>query len=260
MDDSFFELFFSKDKKYIEFVIREIFQEIDKPLVKVESVFTQYNMKTLGGCNPRLDLLAIDEEGNKINIEVQRTVGPDMKFRSRFYCAVIDANSLPKGAEYKDLPETYVIFITEKDIRDQGLPVYVTERVFLNDKKPVEDGCTIVYVNGEYRGDDRIGRLMNDFSAIKAENMQNSVLAEGMRFFKETEAGRKELSGLDARIFSEGRQEGREEGREEEREKIILSMLNNDLSFSIISKCSGYPVKKIKELRARFIEEGLLPA
>lgn len=153
-----------------------------------------------------------------------------------------------------------MIFITEKDIRDQGLPVYVTERVFLNDKKPVEDGCTIVYVNGEYRGDDRIGRLMNDFSAIKAENMQNSVLAEGMRFFKETEAGRKELSGLDARIFSEGRQEGREEGREEEREKIILSMLNNDLSFSIISKCSGYPVKKIKELRARFIEEGLLPA
>lgn len=85
MDDSFFELFFSKDKKYIEFVIREIFQEIDKPLVKVESVFTQYNMKTLGDCNPRLDLLAIDEEGNKINIEVQRTVGPDMKFRSRFY-------------------------------------------------------------------------------------------------------------------------------------------------------------------------------
>lgn len=77
-------------------------------------------------------------------------------------------------------------------------------------------------------------------------------MAENVRFFKKTEAGRKELSGLDARIFLEG--------VKEVQEKVILSMLSNDLSFGFITKYSGYPEKKIKELKARFVEEGLLPA
>ena len=89
-------------------------------------------------------------------------------------------------------------------------------------------------------------------------------MTENVRFFKETEAGRKDLSGLDARIFSEGFKEGFKEGFiegvKEVQEEVILSMLNNELSFPIISKCSGCPVKKIEELKARFIEEGLLPA
>jgi len=94
--------------------------------------------------------------------------------------------------------------------------------------------------------------------------MEHSDLAEHMKFFKEIEIGRRELSGLDAEIFSEGFAEGFkqgfEEGRKEVREKAILSMLSNDLSFQVIATCSGYPEKKIKELKVRFIEEGLLPA
>jgi len=220
--------------------------------VEVVSVLTQHNLKTIGGINPRLDLLAVDKEGRRINIEVQQVVGKDLKFRSRFYCAVIDANSLPKGGSYKDLPETYVIFITKTDAWGQGVPAYVVERSFVHNGKPFDDGSTIIFVNGEYRGNDPIGRLMNDFSAVRAKNMKNDILAEGMKFFKETETGRRELSGLDAKIF--------EEGREEEREKFILSMLSDDLSFQRIAKYSGYSEKKIKELKERFIEEGLLPA
>jgi len=82
--------------------------------------------------------------------------------------------------------------------------------------------------------------------------MERSDLAEQIKFFKETETGRRELSGLDAKIFEEGIEKGEE--------KIILSMLSNDLSIQIIAKWSGYPEKKIKELKTRFIEEGRLPA
>jgi len=85
--------------------------------------------------------------------------------------------------------------------------------------------------------------------------MEQSVSPEGTKFFKERDFGRKELSGLDAEIFAEGF----EQGQKEIREKAILSMLSNDLSFQVIAKCSGYPEKKIKELKVRFIEEGLLP-
>lgn len=94
--------------------------------------------------------------------------------------------------------------------------------------------------------------------------MEHCDLTERIKFFTEKAIARRELSGLDAKIFSEGFaegfKEGFEEGRKEVREKAILPMLSNDLSFQVIAKCSGYPEKKIKELKVRFIEEGLLPA
>lgn len=58
MDDLMFELFFREDPKYIEIVIREIFKQLNLPFVKIVSVETQFNLKTIGGCDPRLDLLA----------------------------------------------------------------------------------------------------------------------------------------------------------------------------------------------------------
>lgn len=39
MDDLLFELFFLKEPKYIEFVIHEIFKQLNRPLLKVVSVY-----------------------------------------------------------------------------------------------------------------------------------------------------------------------------------------------------------------------------
>lgn len=104
--------FSSKSHAFVlrsEVVIREIFKQLKIPMVKIVSISTQHNLKTFGGCDPRLDLLAEDENGRKINIEVQRSVNPSHPKRGRYYSSSLDTNSLPKGASYKDLPDTYVI-------------------------------------------------------------------------------------------------------------------------------------------------------
>lgn len=144
--------------------------------------------------------MAEDEEGRKINIEVQRSVSPAHPKRGRYYSATIDTNSLPKGASYSELPETYVIFIMGKDFRKKGRPAYVVERYY-DDGELYNEESTIIYVNGEYRGNDPIGRLMNDFSAVRADAMSNKELAERMAYLKDTESGRREISGLRERIF-----------------------------------------------------------
>ena len=259
MDDLFFELFFKKDPKYIEVVIREIFKQLNKPLVKIISVSTQHNLKTFGGCDPRLDLLAEDEKGRINNIEVQRSVSSSHPKRGRYYSASIDTNTLPKGASYNDLPETYVIFIMEKDFRKKGRPAYVVDRYY-DDGERYNDEATIIYVNGEYRGDDPIGRLMSDFNAVRADTMNNKELAERMTFLKDTESGRREFSGLREEIFGEGVEKGREEGREEGQENIILSMLRKGLSSQFIATNCDFPEQRVKELRDRLVEKGLLPA
>ena len=40
-----------------------------------------------------------------------------------------------------------------------------------------EDGAYILYVNGEYRGDSALGRLMHDFNCVNADEMQLELLA-----------------------------------------------------------------------------------
>ena len=49
----------------------------------------------------------------------------------------------------------------------------------------------IVYVNGRYRADDDIGRLMKDFSCTSADEMHYNELAERVKDLKESNLGKK---------------------------------------------------------------------
>lgn len=47
----------------------------------------------------------------------------------------------------------------------------------------------IIYVNGEYKGNDPIGDLMHDFHCKKADDMKSKILADRVRYLKEDEKG-----------------------------------------------------------------------
>ena len=98
------------------------------------------------------------------------------------------ADELLPGDDTEKLPETYVIFITENDIYKEGLALYKIDR-YINGTKAFNDGAHIIYVNGQYRGNDPIGDLMHDFSCSKADDMKNSVLANRARYLKEDTKG-----------------------------------------------------------------------
>ena len=51
------------------------------------------------------------------------------------------------------------------------------------------DGTTIIYVNGEYRGDDALGQLMHDFNCNNADDMHYELLAEKTKYYKENQEG-----------------------------------------------------------------------
>lgn len=61
----------------------------------------------------------------------------------------MDIENLDAGQKFKELPETYTIFITEKDFYGKGEPLYIIERMKLTTDKNFEDGEHILYVNGE---------------------------------------------------------------------------------------------------------------
>jgi hypothetical protein len=70
--------------------------------------------------------------------------------RARYHSSTLDINNLDENQDFGELPETYVIFITEKDYFGEGKPVYVIEDVNRTTGKPFNDKRHIIYVNASY--------------------------------------------------------------------------------------------------------------
>ena len=119
------------------------------------------------------------------------------------------------------------------------------------------DGLHILYVNGEYRDvETPVGRLMHDFYCTKSEDMYSKVLADEVKYLKETEGGR----GRMCRILEEMCEEVAEEVAKETAERVAkekaketASMLLelNKLSHEEISESTGIPIEVVEELAAQ---------
>lgn len=97
---------------------------------------------------------------------------------------------LKEGQEFSELQDSYMVFITQTDIFGYGIPIYTINRHFEEIDDLFDDGSHIVYVNGNYKGDDKIGKLLHDFACKKSKDMYYPELAKGVRHFKE-EGGRR---------------------------------------------------------------------
>lgn len=126
-----------------------------------------------------------------------------------------------------------MIFITESDAIGFGDPVNWFLTVMFPEKIIAEDGRSIIYVNGAYRGDDDLGRLMHDFSCSDPNDMLIPEMAERTRYFKENEKGVIEMSSVLDEMKQEAMQQGIEKGIEKGRMmektsfiKVIMQQLN----------------------------------
>ena len=170
LDDDFLTTCFEGDTASIELVLQIV---LEKPDLKALDVRTQVFVENLLNRSVRPDILATDSTGAKLNVEVQRSDKGAGRKRARYNSIMMDANLLKKGEDFDKLPETWVIFITENDVMGKGLPLYPIERCFLGTGERFEDGSHILYVNGAYRGDTPIGKLMHDFSCTDAAHIPN---------------------------------------------------------------------------------------
>ena len=79
--------------------------------------------------------------------------------------------------------------------------------------------------------------------------MKNEVLADRMTFFKETEEGQRELSGIELVIDARGRAEGKTEGKTEVAAKLIQL---GQMSLEMIAEVSGLPIEELRKIQRGF--------
>ena len=247
MDDDFMTKCFEGDPQYIELVLRII---LEMPNLKVIHVRTQVFVENLLNRSVRLDIVAVDSKGRRMNVEIQRSDSGAGWKRARYNSSMMDINLLEKGDKFDDLPEVWVIFITEHDVIGEGKPLYRIERCLVDTGKVIQDGSHILYVNGAYRGDTPLGKLMHDFSCKNPAEMNYKELADRVRFFKESKEGVAIMCKAIEDMRRQERQEGFEEGKGENMKEVALRMLRaGKYALDEISDMSGLPLDEIQSLK-----------
>lgn len=247
LDDDFLTKCFEGDLACIQLVLRIV---LEIPDLIVVDVRTQVFVENLLNRSVRLDVLATDSQGRKINVEIQRSDKGAGRKRARYNSGMMDANLLQKGENFDQLPETYVVFITEHDVIGKGLPLYHIGRYIFDTGESFDDGSHILYVNGAYRDDSPIGKLMHDFSCTDPADMHYDVLANRVRFFKESEKGVAIMCKVIEDMRREEREEGLREGMQKGMKSAALRMLEaGKYALEEIAEISGLPLDEVKELQ-----------
>ena len=190
LDDTFMMKVF-EDKDCLELALRII---MNIPTLEVKEHHSDSPLKNLQGRSVRFDVWAVDAAGTQYNIEVQRSDKGAGSRRARYNSAMLDANVTNPGDDLQNLPETYVIFITENDVLKKGNLSYNIDRMYQVDEtgnyEIFNDGAHIIYVNGAY-GDasSELGKLMADFREQDPEKMHYETLKKRANYFKQEPKG-----------------------------------------------------------------------
>ena len=112
-------------KELLEILLEMEIEKID--IRGEETIETDFGSKGI-----RLDVYAKNEK-SVFNMELQAINTKELPERSRFYQGTIDVDCLKSGQKYKELKDSYIIFICISDIFNSGLPCYSFENLCRED-------------------------------------------------------------------------------------------------------------------------------
>lgn len=237
-----------EDAHCVELLIRVILNRDDLNVIRSNIQFTVQNLQ---GRSVRFDILAVDADNRIYDIEIQRCNEGAAPKRARYNSSLIDANATESGQKLGTLNDSYVIFITERDVLGRGFPIYHIERIIRETGAAFGDGSHIVYVNGQIRNDSALGRLMHDFKCTDVNDMHYSILADRVRYFKENKEGAEIMTDFWEESKREAAREAAKEAARETARTIAKNLLLlGKASYEEIAAATNLPVSEIKELDA----------
>ena len=214
MDDLFMQVVL-EEQACTEYILQTI---LDKSSLKLMEQRLQKRLPNLHGRALVLDCLCTDEKGLLYNIEVQNSSAGAIPKRARYHAALMDTHTLKKGEKFSKLPESYVIFITDKDVLGEGEQLYRIERVIRKSGNLFKDGSHILYFNTARQDDNALGKLAKDLKEANPQEIQSDVLSHKVASLKEGKLdreGEKKMNVLLEKYRKKAVEEGIEKGIEQ---------------------------------------------
>ena len=123
----------------------------------------------------RLDVYVNDDNGTVFNIEMQTTRDMyELAKRTRYYQALIDIDLLEKGQKYRELNNTYIIFICSFEVFDSRRHKYT----FRNLCQEEHDGATKLFLSTKGELDDISRPLKNFLDYVDGREPADELMQE----------------------------------------------------------------------------------
>ena len=254
MDDDFMSVCLADNFEGVELILRIVLGRGD---IKVKSVRTQEPLKNLQGRSAVLDVHAVDDADKEFDVEIQRKDAGAGAKRARHNSSLLDAHILKAGDDTEDIPDSYVIFITENDVMKGNQPIYPVERyVTIGENKVLfDDGSHIIYVNGKYRGNDEIGKLMHDFSCTNPDDMNYETLAKKARYFKQDEKGVAAMCKIMEDMRNEAAREAAQKAEQNKAKRTAVHLIKlGKMTLEEIAEATELSLDIVKELESQSMQ------
>ena len=254
MDDDFMSVCLADNFEGVELILRIVLGRGD---IKVKSVRTQEPLKNLQGRSAVLDVHAVDDADKEFDVEIQRKDAGAGAKRARHNSSLLDAHILKAGDDTEDIPDSYVIFITENDVMKGNQPIYPVERyVIIGENKVLfDDGSHIIYVNGKYRGNDEIGKLMHDFSCTNPDDMNYETLAKKARYFKQDEKGVAAMCKIMEDMRNEAAREAAQKAEQNKAKRTAVHLIKlGKMTLEEIAEATELSLDIVKELESQSMQ------
>ena len=216
MDDIFFSVILD-DREACEYLLSALLNK----KIRVIRNKTQYSIKNILGHSVILDALVEDEEHRLYDVEMQITDDMNIPRRMRYYQAMLDSSFLEKGADYNDLPETYIIFITSFDTLKRNKASYEVKRYI--DGEAYDDGMHQLFFNTAVDDGSELSKLLQYLKNSDENNNNFGALSQAVRYHKVDEKGVEYMSSIVQEIKLEGIIEGKVE--------TVMSMIEDGVSL-----------------------------
>ncbi len=181
------------------------------------------------------------------DIEVQTTDTKELPERARYYQGVLDVDSLNSGQFYKDLKDSYIIFICIPDIFNRGLPVYTFENLCRQDTTlPLGDRALKYFfisencdklLNEEQKA---FMRLVSGQGCSDAFTERIELLADEVKHNTDYKRQFMEWERQKAYEYRKGMQEAKLEA--------ARNFLAEGIVPEIIARCTGLPLEEVQKL------------
>lgn len=228
---------------------------LNRPELTVKAVRTQYRLSKITSHDAVLDVLAEDVGKELYITEIQQDGALDHGRRVRFYSAMVDSEFLEKGAEYYEMPELHVVYISRGDIWHGKTSEYCLMKTLVPKGKegaadmfvPYDDGNHVTFVNAEINDGSELSKLMKYFRRSDPKDMSQGDLSKRVHFLKCEEGGAKELSSYTEKWWQEGRDEGVRDGEEKKARETSCNLFRKGMSVEEIAEIVQYSVSVVEQ-------------
>ena len=209
---------------------------------------------TADGKGIRMDVYVEGDEGTIYDIEMQTLMLSNLNKRARYYQGMIDLNTIERGADYKELRKTYIIFLCKFDPFGQARIKYTFMQTCQEDYRiNLGDDAYIIYINPFGMKENPTEDMIALMSYLRGEMIKRNSFIEDLdaavKRAREKEDWKVEYMALSLK-FQDAMEEGRAEGRAEMQQNIVIKLLSaNQFSDKEICSIVDISEEKLEEYK-----------